>query len=74
MMAVHQCARYCENPKLSHEKAIKRIVKYLLGTRHIGIQATINTDLGLMAFADSDFANGWNKLNPEDASSFYSRT
>ena len=27
-----------------------------------------------MAFADSDFANGWNKLNPEDASSLYSRT
>ena len=58
MIVVHQCARYCENPKLSYEKAIKWIVKYLLGTKHIGIQVTINTNLGLMAFADSDFANG----------------
>ena len=24
--AVHQCARFCENPKLSHERAVKKIV------------------------------------------------
>ena len=58
MMAVHQCARFCENPKLSHEKAVKRIIKYLMGTRHIGIQATIDVNLGLVVYADSDFANG----------------
>lgn len=74
MMAVHQCARFCKNPKLSHEKAVKRIVKYLLGTRHVGIQANIDRNLGLTAFADSDFTNGWNKLNPDDASSLFSRT
>ena len=28
-MAVHQCGRFNNNPMLSHEKAVKRIVKYL---------------------------------------------
>ena len=31
--AVHQCARFCNNPKLSHERAVKRIVQYLLSTK-----------------------------------------
>ena len=26
MMAVHQCARFCDNSRLSHEKGVKRIV------------------------------------------------
>ena len=30
--AVHQCARFCESPKMSHEKAVKRIVRYLKRT------------------------------------------
>ena len=74
MIAVHQCARVCEKPKLSHEKVFKRIVKYLLGTRHIGMHANINLELGLIAFVDSDFANGWNELNTDDASSLFSRS
>ena len=31
--AVHKCARLCEKPKLSHEKAVKKKVQYLIGTR-----------------------------------------
>ena len=31
--AVHQCARFCEKPKLSHEKVVKKIVQYLIGTK-----------------------------------------
>ena len=57
-MDVHQCARFCENPKMSHKKAVKHIVEYLLGTRHIGMHANINVELGLMELANSDFANG----------------
>ena len=53
---------------------MKRIVKYLLGTWHVGMQAGINHDIRLTACADLDFANRWNKLNPEDASCFHSRT
>ena len=40
----------------------------------MGIKAKIDRSLGLAAYADSDFANGWNKLNPDDASSLCSRT
>lgn len=74
IVAAHQCARHCENPRLSHEKAVKRIAKYLIGTQHIGTQAAIDVGLGLQAHADADFANAWNKLNPDDASALFSRT
>ena len=63
MIAMHQCTHFCESPKLSHEKAVKRVVKHLLGIRHVGMQATINYILRLAAFTNSDFSNGWNRLN-----------
>eukprot|EP00957_Ditylum_brightwellii_P179449 13670016-Ditylum_brightwellii.AAC.1 len=31
--AVYQCARFCADPKASHETAIKHIIRYLLTTR-----------------------------------------
>jgi hypothetical protein len=31
--AVHQCARHCANPKIQHTAAVKRIGRYLLGTK-----------------------------------------
>lgn len=36
-MAVHQYEKYQIDPKLSHEKAVKRIVRYLLGTKDKGL-------------------------------------
>ena len=30
--AVHQCARFCNDPKMVHEQAVKRIIQYLLST------------------------------------------
>ena len=36
-MATHQTARFCIDPKLSHEQAIMRIGRYLLGTANRGI-------------------------------------
>jgi len=35
--AVHQCARFCAAPKASHTQAVKRICRYLLGTRDKGL-------------------------------------
>ena len=35
--AVHQCARFCNDPKDSHGKAVKYIGKYLQGTQDKGI-------------------------------------
>lgn len=31
--AVHQCARFQEHPKESHAKAVKHIIRYLIGTK-----------------------------------------
>ena len=30
---VHQCARFCNDPKHGHEQAVKDIVRYLINTR-----------------------------------------
>ena len=56
-MAVYQYARFSKNPKLSHEKAIKRIIKYLIRTKYIEIKAKVNLTLELVAYIDLDFAN-----------------
>eukprot|EP00957_Ditylum_brightwellii_P038392 2902083-Ditylum_brightwellii.AAC.1 len=34
-MAVHQCARYSHNPWRCHEKAVKCIVHYSIGTKNM---------------------------------------
>eukprot|EP00957_Ditylum_brightwellii_P125552 9569869-Ditylum_brightwellii.AAC.1 len=31
--AVHQCTRFCKDPKASHEAAVKSVIRYLLSTR-----------------------------------------
>ena len=36
-MAVHQISRFGNNPKLSHEKSIIRICRYLIGTAENGM-------------------------------------
>ena len=33
--AVHQCARFCHDPKLIQEQAVKRIIRYLLSTKWV---------------------------------------
>jgi hypothetical protein len=34
--AAHQCARHCANPKIQHTTAVKRLGRYLLGTKDKG--------------------------------------
>ena len=55
-MATHQFARYNIDPKLSHEHAIRRIGKYLLGTQNKGIIFSPNPKQGLECFVDADFS------------------
>jgi hypothetical protein len=73
-MAVHQCARFCIDPKLSHERAIYRIGKYLQGTKDKGIMLKPDYNKGLECFVDADFAGGWNKNEADGADSVLSRT
>lgn len=72
-MAVHQCARFCIDPKLSHEQAITRIGRYLRDTADRGIIYRPDKSKGLELFVDADFAGGWNKNDPRDVDTLYSR-
>jgi hypothetical protein len=73
-MPVHQTARFCNDPKLSHEQAINRIGKYLAGTRDRGIRYKVDSSKGLECYVDADFAGGWNQEDPDDAGNLMSRT
>jgi hypothetical protein len=73
-MAVHQCACYCANPKAIHELAVKRIIRYLLGTKDKGLLLHPTADLSLDMFVDADFAGRWNKEYAEVRDNVLSRT
>ena len=67
-MATHQASRFCIAPKLSHEKAVYRIGRYLKATKDKGMIFTPGGDKGLECYVDADFAGGWDKAdsgNPE---------
>jgi hypothetical protein len=72
--AVHQAARFCIDPKLSHERAIHRIGKYLQGTGDKGITFMPDASKGLQCYVDADFAGGWNKGDATNADAVLSRT
>ena len=72
--AVHQCARFCESPKLSHEQAIKRICRYLKGTKEEGMIFKPNLKEGFKCYVDADRAGNWNKDYVDDESCVKSRT
>ena len=73
-MAVHQCARFSIDPRLSHERAVKRIARYLLGNKTRGIKFKPDKSKGIQCYVDADFAGGWNKEDPNNAESVLSRT
>ena len=73
-MATHQCARFNACPKLCHERAIKRICKYLLGTKDKGIIYKPDPTKGLECHVDADFAGGWTDGEHSSAETVLSRT
>ena len=73
-MATHQCARFNSNPKLCHERAVKRIVKYLLDSKDKGIVFRPDLSRGLECFVDADFAGGWKDSEKDTPESVLSRT
>ena len=73
-MAVHAWARFCNTSKLSHERVVKRIVKYLVTTRDRGIVFASDQSKGLKCYVDVDFAGGWDKQQPDDPGNLLSRT
>jgi len=49
------CTRFQSNPKESHYKVAKRILKYLQGTINVGLWYPGNSKISLSGFSDSDF-------------------
>jgi transposase InsO family protein len=72
--AVHQCARFTHNPRRSHEIALKRIGRYLLGTRKRGLIMKPRDDLKIDMYVDADFAGLWGVEDPNDPNCVKSRT
>ena len=56
MLVVCLCARYPANPKESHSKTAKRILKYLKGTTIVGLWYPSYSPIHLIGYSDSDFA------------------
>jgi hypothetical protein len=54
MKAVGQLARFQETPKESHVLAVKRIFRYLKGTKEFGLWYPKGKDLSLIAYIDAD--------------------
>ena len=73
-MAVHQCARFTESPKLSHERAILYISRYLKGTADRGIIYKPDKTRGIECFVDASFAPGWDPRHADDPGNVLSRT
>jgi hypothetical protein len=71
--AVHQCARFCANPKTKHAEAVKRIGRYLLATKDKGLIMT-PTKEGMECWVDASHASEWsNKAAPDDPNTARSR-
>lgn len=54
--AVNQCARFTHCPKDSHATAVKRILRYLKGTKDRGMFISPSKKLQLDCHVDADFA------------------
>jgi hypothetical protein len=49
------CARFQASPRASHLQAVKRIIKYVHGTKDFGIWLSASSCISLRAFSDADF-------------------
>ncbi|XP_068462575.1 uncharacterized mitochondrial protein AtMg00810-like [Phaseolus vulgaris] len=55
MFVLCLCARYQANPKESHFKYAKRILKYLKGTTNVGLWYPSHSSINLIGYSDYDF-------------------
>jgi hypothetical protein len=62
--ASHQCTIFSQNPKRVHEIAVRKIGRYLQGTRDKRYFLNLNNTHNLDCYVDVDFAGLW---NPDEA-------
>lgn len=75
-MAVHQCARFSNDPRQCHQKAIKRIARYLKRTATKGIILRPSKTPEFVVYVDADFCGGYkrDRDTSDDPTSALSRT
>jgi hypothetical protein len=73
-MACHQAARFTNDPKLSHERAVHRIARYLKATKNKGIIYDPKSVKGVECYVNADFAGGWDKADSGNPEAVLSRT
>nr|XP_016515344.1 PREDICTED: uncharacterized mitochondrial protein AtMg00810-like [Nicotiana tabacum] len=59
MFSVCKCVRFQSSPKESHLTAVKRIIRYLIGTTKLGLWYSHSNNFNLKGFSDADFAGDW---------------
>ena len=72
--AVHQCARFTHSPKHSHAVAVKRIIRYLQGTKDKGMILHPDDSFKADCYVDADFAGLWGVEHDQDPICVKSRT
>lgn len=73
-LANHQSSRFSIDPRTPHGVALKRIGRYLFGTRNKGMIIRPTKDLTLDCYADADFAGLFTSSDPHDPKSVKSRS
>ena len=72
--AVQQCARFANNPKRTHEEALKQICRYLLCTKDQGLIYNPDQKRGLECYVNADWAGSWHQDQSHDPLGAFSRT
>lgn len=71
---VHQCARFCADPRVEHGQAIKWLGRYLHGTKMKGLIMKPTKDATLEMHVDSDWSGNWDpSIAATDSSTARSR-
>jgi hypothetical protein len=58
--AIHQCARFSASPKESHACAVRKIGRYLLATKNLGLTYQ-PSEHSFHCGADADFVRNWER-------------
>ena len=73
--AVNQCARFTHDPREPHTVAVKKIIRYLQGTKDKGLFMTTTVEPKVDCYADADFAGAYRKdADLQDPTTAKSRT
>jgi hypothetical protein len=72
--AAHQCARFTHAPKQTHALAVKKIVRYLQGTKNKGLFMKPIKEFSIDCYVDADFAGLYGSEDDQDPISAKSRT